>query len=50
MQNIAGTNIWKSTITTGPYANIIFNGGLGGPQTDNLAYPTDSKVMCDNST
>ena len=49
MQNIAGTDIWKVTITTGPYANIIFNNGSGS-QTNNLIYPTDSKVMYDNST
>lgn len=49
MQNIAGTDIWKLTVTTGPYANIIFNNG-SGLQTVNMAYPTDSKVMYDNST
>lgn len=49
MHHIAGTNIWKSTITTGPYANIIFNSG-SGLQTGDMAYPTDSKVMCDNRT
>lgn len=47
MENIAGSDIWKVTVTTGPYANIIFNGGLGGSQTVAMAYPTDSKVMYD---
>jgi hypothetical protein len=50
MQNIEGTDIWKLTITTGPYANIIFNGGFGAVQTNDMIYPTDSKVMYDNKT
>lgn len=51
MQNIEGTDIWKLTITTGPYTNIIFNGGgNGAPQTATLVYPTGSAVMYDNST
>ncbi|MDD6763695.1 MAG: alpha-amylase family glycosyl hydrolase [Clostridiales bacterium] len=48
MQNIEGTDIWKLTITTGPYAYIIFNNGSS--QTGTMAYPTDSKVMYDNKS
>ena len=50
MQNIEGTDIWKLTITTGPYANIIFNNNGRGSQTGDMAYPTNSKVMYDNKT
>lgn len=50
MQKIEGTDIWKLTITTGPYSNIIFNGGSGAPQTGGMVYPTDSKVIFNNGT
>ena len=49
MQNIAGTDIWKLTVTTGSYDNIIFS-NVAGTQTGDMKYPTDSKVMFDNKT